>query len=53
VHLDYLGCRAEVLLDDTHPEQHSFAMKQVIAASHDLPTISQLPRTVVALAAQS
>ncbi|MEQ7124928.1 phosphotransferase [Actinopolymorpha sp. B11F2] len=42
VHLNYLGCQSELLLDATHPEQHDFAREQAGNAANDLPSLAEL-----------
>lgn len=45
-HLNYLGCQSELLLDDTHPEQHDFARAQVAKAAHGIPSLAILEELI-------
>jgi Ser/Thr protein kinase RdoA (MazF antagonist) len=45
-HLNYVGCQAELLLDDGHIEQHDFARVQVTGAAQSLPTLRDLDQWV-------
>lgn len=51
VHLNYVGCQAELLLDDEHPEQHEFAREQVDGAAQDLPSLRSLDQWIKDLTA--
>lgn len=42
VHLNYLGCQSELLLDAAHPEQHEIAREQASNAARNLPTADEL-----------
>ena len=46
VHLNYLGCQSELLLDATHPEQHDFAREQAGKAAHELPSLRELEHLI-------
>ena len=49
VNLNYLGCQAELLLDDAHPEQHPFAKEQADNAIGELPDLGALEDLVKVL----
>lgn len=49
VHLNYLGVQSELLLDQTHPEQHDFARSAATRAGRDVPTLSELEKWIVDL----
>lgn len=46
VHLNYLGCQSELLLDDAHPEQHDFARARASNAANDHPSIRDLEELI-------
>jgi hypothetical protein len=46
VHLNYVGCQAELLLDDEHPEQHDFAREQVGGAARSFTSLRSLDQWV-------
>jgi hypothetical protein len=48
-HLNYVGCQAELLLDDEHVEQHGFARAQATSAAESLSTLHELDRFVKTL----
>lgn len=51
VHLNYLGCQAELLLDDEHVEQHDFARAQISGAPQNLTSLHILDRWIKELRA--
>jgi hypothetical protein len=46
VHLNYVGCQTELLLDDEHAEQHDFAREQVTGAVQTLPNPQTLDQWI-------
>lgn len=46
VHLNYLGCQAELLLDDDHIEHHDFARAQVASVAQSFPNLYILDQLV-------
>jgi hypothetical protein len=46
VQLNYLGCQAELLLDDDHVEHHDFARAQLAGAVQSLPNLHVLDQLV-------
>lgn len=51
VHLNYLGVQSELLLDETHPEQHDFARAAATRAAHRVPTLTGLESWIADLSA--
>jgi hypothetical protein len=51
VQLNYLGCQAELLLDDDHVEHHDFARAQVAGGAHSLPNLHVLDQLIKELRA--
>lgn len=46
VHLNFLGCQVDLLLDDTHPEQHGFARTSAEGAIHGLPDLPSIEKLI-------
>jgi hypothetical protein len=51
VHLNYVGCQAELLLNDDYIEQHEFARAQVGGAAQSLPSLHSLEEWIEELSA--
>lgn len=51
VHLNYLGCQAELLLDDGNVEHHEFARAQIAGAAQSLPNLQVLDKLIKELSA--
>lgn len=46
IHLNYLGCQIDLMLDDDHPEQHAFARASAEASLRGLPDLASIEHLV-------
>ncbi|HEY9290429.1 MAG TPA: hypothetical protein VIP98_04025 [Microlunatus sp.] len=50
-HLNFLGVQSELLLDESHPEQHDFARNAVNKVGRSVSTMAELEKWIIELSA--